>query len=164
MTSPGADLTPTAGDGSSAVVLRHKDATRQSVLYGVFALLLPAIVAGVIWLEFPGRYWSLIFLPIALFLGYSAARLATLQVRLDAQGIWEPNPFRLTYVTPWSDVKRVDKALKPGRVQFLTVRITHRDGDTHDVVALNMQARAAYAEPTVEGWVQSIRDAKKRWA
>jgi hypothetical protein len=164
VTSPGADPTPGAADGSPAVVLRHKDASRQAVLYGIFALVLPALVAGIIWLELPGRYWSLVFIPIALFLAYSAVRLATLQVRLDAQGIWEPNPFRLTYVTPWSDVKRVDKALGPGRVKFLTLRITHRDGDTHDVVALNMQAKAAYAEPTVEGWVQAIREAKKRWA
>ena len=159
-----AESTSGAAPGGEAIVLRHKDATRQAVLYGVFALVLPAVVAGIVWLELPGRYWSLVFVPIALFLAYSAVRLATLQVRLDERGVWEPNPFRLTYVTPWSDVKRVDKALKPGRVQFLTVRLTHGDGETHDVVALNMQARAAYAEPTVGGWVRSIREAKKRWA
>ena len=153
-----------APDGADAVVLRHKDANRQALLYGIFAVVLPVIVAGIIWLELPGRYWSLVFLPIALFLTYSAVRLATLKVRLDAQGVWEPNPFRLTHVTPWSDLKRVDKALTDGRVRFVQVRITHADGEAHDVVALSTQAKAAYAAPTVESWVQAIREAKKRWA
>ena len=146
------------------MVLRHRDATRQSRMYAIFGVIVLAVIGGVFWLETPGRFWSLLLLPVAAFAGYSATRMATLQVRLDPAGMWEPNPFRLTYVTPWSDLKRVDVAEKPGRVPFLTVRVTHADGDTHDVVALNVQAGGAYAQPAVDGWVQSIREAKKRWA
>lgn len=155
---------PGASDPDGAVTLRHRDASRQALMYGIFAATLLGVIALVIALELPGRWWSLALLPLAVFGVYSATRLATLKVRLDPQGLWEPNPFRLTYVTPWSDLKRVDTAEKPGRVPFLTVRVTHADGDTHDVVALNVQAGAAYAEPALDGWVRAIRDAKKRWA
>lgn len=157
-------MTPGEAAGTAGpVVLRHRDAGRQAAMYGTFAGVLVAIIAVVIWLEVPGRWWSLALAPLVVFGAYSCARLATLKVRLDERGVWEPNPFRLTHVTPWSDVKRVDRAEKPGRIPFLTLRITHADGDTHDVVALNVQAGSAYAEPAVNGWVQDIREAKKRW-
>ncbi|WP_084106038.1 hypothetical protein [Demequina sp. NBRC 110056] len=158
----GPDL-PGSG-GAGPVVLRHKDATRQAVLYGAFSALVVVVILGVMWLGAPGRWWTLVLAPVALFGAYSAVRLATLKVRLDERGIWEPNPFRLTYLTPWSDVRRMDPTTIDGRVRFATVRITHADGSSHDVAALHVQSGAAYAKPAVDGWVRAMRDAKARWS
>lgn len=145
------------------VTLRHKDAPRQSRLYGAFALLVTALIVVAFVLSLPGKWWTLVLLPAVAFLTYSSVRLATLAVRLDSRGLWEPNPFRLTYVTPWSDVARVRKTSKDGamKTRFLGVQITHSDGAKHEVAALTMQARAAYAEPTVDEWIDAIREAKK---
>lgn len=145
------------------VVLRHKDATRQAVLYSVFGAGVVGLMAVAFVADMNGKWFMLILLPAALFLGYSALRLATLRVRLDERGVWEPNPFALTYVTPWSDVKRVRKRSQDGamRVRFIGVEIVHVDGDVHEVVALKMQAGAAYAEPTIEQWIWEIVEAKR---
>lgn len=142
------------------MILRHKDASRQAALYGVFAVvaLIPIVV---LFLTFAAaRWWSLALLPVVLIAGYAGIRLATLKVRVDADGIWEPDPFRLTYVTPWSDVKRVERTVSNGRVRFVGVRIVHADGGKHDVEALKVQAGAAYAEPMVEEWIEAINAAR----
>ena len=147
----------------SSVVLRHRDAKRQSAMYGAFALFAAAPVAWAFVADAPAKWWSLALLPVVAIAAYSAVRLATLQVRLDASGIWEPDPFRLTYVTPWSDVARAERVTSGGRIQFVGVSITHVAGHSHEIEALKTQARAAYAEPAVEGWIDQIHRAKARW-
>lgn len=142
------------------VVLRHKDASRQSALYAVFALVALAPVVPLFLAGGTARWASIVLLPVVLVAGYAALRLATLKVRLDADGIWEPDPFRLTYVTPWSDVKRAERCVSTGRVRFVGVRIVHADGGKHEVEALKVQAGAAYAEPIVEEWLEAINDAR----
>lgn len=145
------------------VVLRHKDATRQAWLYGVFAVGVATLMAVAFVADTTGKWFILILLPVALFLGYSALRLATLRVRLDDRGVWEPDPFALTSVTPWNDVKRVRKTAQEGAmsVRFIGVEIVHADGEAHELVALKMQAGAAYAEPTIEKWIAAIVEAKR---
>jgi hypothetical protein len=145
------------------VILRHKDAIRQAWTYGAFAVVVNSIVVSVFALSMPGKWFSLTLLPVGAFLVYSTIRLATLRVRLDSEGLWEPNPFQLTYVTPWDDISRVRKLTTAGALhtQFVSVEIVHVDGDTHEVIALKMQGGAAYAEPTVEKWINQIREAKK---
>ena len=145
------------------VVLRHKDATRQAWMYGTFAVMSVALVAGTFLADMPGKWFSLLFLPVCAFLTYSTLRLATLKVRLDSTGIWEPNPFRLTYVTPWNDVARVRKTSELGamKTRFIVIEISHRDGGSHELLALKIQGGAAYAEPQVDNWIELIRDYKK---
>src|SRR5690606_21041257 len=74
------------------VVLRHKDASRQSALYAVFALVALAPVVPLFLAGGTARWASIVLLPVVLVAGYAALRLATLKVRLDADGIWEPDP------------------------------------------------------------------------
>lgn len=138
------------------VILRHKDASRQSALYGTFAgiALVPIIITFAA--DAPAKWWSLLLVPVVAIAGYSALRLATLKVRLDERGVWEPDPFRLTYVTPWSDVKRAERCVTTGRIAFVGVRIVHQDGEKHEVEALKVQVGAAYSEGMVEEWVNAI--------
>lgn len=145
------------------VVLRHKDATRQAWLYLAFTVVVSLVIVVAFTMPMPGKWYTLIFVPVILFLAYSTLRLATLKVRLDSEGIWEPNPFRLTYVTPWSDVARVRKTSELGamKTRFITIEVVHRDGESHEILALKMQGGAAYAEPQVEGWIDDIREYKK---
>src|SRR5690606_22422150 len=86
---------PRIGSSMEPVTLRHKDATRQAWLYGAFAALVVTLVVFAFVLPLPGKWLMLFLLPVGAFLTYSAVRLATLQVRLDQRGVWEPNPFRL---------------------------------------------------------------------
>lgn len=147
------------------VVLRHKDATRQAALYGTFAAIALAPVALTFAADAPAKWWSLLLLPVVAIAGYSAVRLATLKVRLDDEGVWEPDPFRLTYVTPWADVKRAERCVTSGRIAFVGVRIVHADGEKHEVEALKVQVGAAYSEGMVEEWVNAInagREARSR--
>ena len=132
-------------------------------MYGAFALFAVAPVAWAFVADAPAKWWSLALLPIAAIAAYSAVRLATLQVRLDAAGVWEPDPFKLTYVTPWNDVARAQRTTSGGRIQFVGVSIVHADGESHEIEALKTQARAAYAEPAVEEWIDAIHDGKERW-
>lgn len=145
------------------VILRHKDAVRQAWTYAGFALLVNTVIVAAFAVAMPGRWFTLVLLPVVSFLIYTSLRLATLKVRLDDDGVWEPDPFRLTYVTPWHDVSKVRKRTTSGvlHTQFVGVEIVHADGDTHEVLALKMQGGAAYAEPTVQRWIEQIRDAKK---
>lgn len=146
-----------------AVVLRHRDATRQSVLYGVFGAGVAGLMVFAFAASLTGKWFMLILLPAAVFLGYSSVRLATLRVRLDEHGVWEPNPFALTYVTPWSDVQRVRKVTHQGamHLRFIGVEIVHADGDAHELAALKMQAGAVEAEPAIERWIAAILEAKR---
>jgi hypothetical protein len=132
-------------------------------MYTGFTALVPAIITVFFLVSLPGKWLTLVLIPVALFLGYTSIRLATLQVRLDAQGIWEPDPFRLTYVTPWNDVTRVRRTSQPGamKTRFIGIEIVHADGDTHELLALKMQGGAAYAEPTVDDWIGQIREYRK---
>ncbi|PKQ25887.1 MAG: hypothetical protein CVT64_07555 [Actinobacteria bacterium HGW-Actinobacteria-4] len=145
------------------VILRHRDAVRQSLTYAAFAIVVNAVIITAFLLPMPGYWFTLVLLPVVVFLVYSSLRLATLKVRVDREGVWEPNPFRLTYVTPWEDIAHVRKRTSSGALhtQFVSVEIVHTDGDTHEVLALKMQGGAAYAEPTIEEWLDQIREAKK---
>lgn len=96
----------------------------------------------------------------AIVFAYLCVRTATLRVRLDADGLWEPDPFRLTYVTPWSDIAQIRKHLSKGRVDFVAVQLVYRDGEERDILALKMQANAAGSEDTVNRWVETVRAAK----
>jgi hypothetical protein len=142
------------------VVLRHKDANRQAALYGTFAAVALAPIVLTFAVDAPAKWWSLLLLPVVAIAGYSALRLATLKVKLDAEGVWEPDPFRLTYVTPWADVKRAERCVTSGRIAFVGVRIVHADGEKHEVEALKVQVGAAYAEPMVEEWIEAINAAR----
>ena len=150
-------------DGDQPVVLRHRDAKRQAAMYAACALVALAPAALAFFADAPAKWWSLALLPVAAIAGYSAVRLATLQVRLDATGVWEPDPFKLTYVTPWSDVARAQRTTSGGRIQFVGVSIVHADGVSHEIEALKTQARAAYAEPAVDEWIDQIHRGKARW-
>lgn len=147
------------------VVLRHPRATRQSALMGVLAaitglLALTGFGANDGWF----KALALVLAIPALFFAYMCVRVATLRVRLDDAGMWEPNPFRLTHVTPWSDLSQIRKSLAKGRVRFVGVQIVYKDGEERDVLALKMQANAAGSEDTVDGWVDAIREAKAQAA
>jgi len=143
------------------VTLRHPKATRQSLLMGVLALITGYLGLAGLW-NWNGavKLLALILIIPGLFFAYMCARTATLRVRLDDQGIWEPNPFRLTYVTPWNEVSQVRKRLWKGRVHFVGVELVYKDGEERDIVALKMQANAAGSEDAVAGWVEAIRAAK----
>jgi hypothetical protein len=146
------------------VILRHRDANRQSIIFVVFAdLLLLMAIAGFFFLEGSAKAFAAIPLLGMLPFGYAAMRLFTLKVRVDETGVWEPDPFRLTYVTPWSDLTRAERVSSGKRIALVGVRIVHADGEKHEIEALKMQAGAAAAEPTVDGWIQAINDAKARF-
>lgn len=152
---------PESSAGPQPVVLRHRDATRQAITFVVFAdLLLLMAIAGFFLLDGSAKALAAIPLVGMLPFGYLAMRLFTLKVRVDETGVWEPDPFRLTYVTPWSDLKRAERVSSGTRIAFVGVRIVHADGEKHDIEALKMQAGAASSEPTVDGWIQTINDAK----
>ena len=143
------------------VTLRHPRATRQSVLMGVLAFITGYLgLAGFVNWNGAVKLLSLVLLIPGLFFAYMCVRTATLRVRLDDEGIWEPNPFRLTYVTPWREVSQVRKRLSKGRVDFVGVEIVYKDGEERGIVALKMQAHAAGSEDAVAGWVEAIRAAK----
>ncbi|MGC4174592.1 hypothetical protein [Demequina sp.] len=143
------------------VTLRHPRATRQSLLMGALALITSFLaLLGLVSYDGALKLFALVLAIPALFFGYMSIRTATLRVRLDADGVWEPNPFRLTYVTPWSDIRQVRKSLSQGRVRFVGVQMVYRDGVERDIVALKMQSGAAGSEDTVDGWVEAIRAAK----
>jgi len=143
------------------VVLRHPKATRQAVLMGVLSaitglLALTGLGANDGWF----KVLALVLAVPAVFFAYMCVRVATLRVRLDDSGLWEPNPFRLTYVTPWAELSQIRKSLAKGRVRFVGVQVVYKDGDERDVLALKMQAGAAGSEDTVDAWVEAIRAAK----
>ncbi len=154
-------MTEAAAD---AVILRHRDATRQAITYLVFGdLLLIFTVGAALLFDGTAKLFAAVPLLGMLPFMYAGIRLLTLKVRVDREGVWEPDPFRLTYVTPWSDIKRAERVSTGKRVAMVGVRIVHADGDTHNIEALTMQAGVAAAEPTVEGWIQAINDAKARY-
>jgi hypothetical protein len=141
--------------------LRHPKATQQSVLMGVLALITGSLaLLGLA--NNPGAYklFALVLAIPALLFTYLCVRTATLRVRLDDDGIWEPNPFRLNYVTPWGEISQIRKTTTQGRVQFVGVQIVYKDGEERDVLALKMQAKAAGSEDAVAGWVEEMRSAK----
>jgi len=144
------------------VYLRHPNATRQSLLMGVLALIsgFLAIVGG---FNNAGalRLLALVLIIPALLFAYLCLRTATLRVRLDDQGVWEPNPFRLSFVTPWTDIRQIRKSLSQGRVRFVGVQLVYNDGVERDITALMMQAGAAGSEDAVAAWVDAIREAKR---
>ncbi len=143
------------------VFLRHRDATRQAITYLVFGdLLLVFTVVAAVLFDGPGKALAIIPAVGMVPFMYAGIRLLTLKVRIDEQGVWEPDPFRLTYVTPWSDLKRAERVSTGKRVALVGVRIVHANGETHNVEALMMQAGIASAEPIVEGWIKAINDAK----
>lgn len=151
---------------TAPIILRHKDATSQAKMYAGFAAVLWLIPVAMIAAGAPSPLWYLLIHIPALLVTYWAVRLATLRVRLDERGIWEPNPFALTMHTPWSDVLRIRQGREDGAMglRFLTVDVVHLDGTYHQVVALNLQAGASYAQPTIKEWVQTFRDAKAAWS
>lgn len=142
------------------VVLRHPRATPQALLMGGVALILTTLT--LLALALPGWFKLLALVQgvLALIFTYLAVRTATLKVRLDHRGLWEPNPFRLTYVTPWTEISQIRKGVTKGRVTFVGVQIVYKDGEERDILALKMQAKAAGTEDTVDGWVDAIRAAK----
>ncbi len=144
------------------VVLRHPNATRQSVLMGVIAvstalMTVLLLVAGQGWL----KAIALIMGIPAVFFTYMCMRTATLRVQLDDEGVWEPDPFRLTFVTPWDQIRQIRPSLSSGRVRFVGVQLVYMDGEERDIVALKMQAGAAGSEDAVATWVEAIRNAKR---
>lgn len=144
------------------VYLRHPNATRQSLVMGALALITGFLaVMGIATNQGGFKLFSLVLAIPAAFFAYMCARTATLRVRLDDEGLWEPNPFRLTYVTPWSDIRQVRSSLSTGRVRFLAVQVVYFDDEERDILALKMQAGAAGSEDTVAGWVEAVRAAKK---
>ena len=143
------------------IYLRHPRATTQALTMGALFVVTAALtVLGILtyagWL----KLLALILIVPAAFFGYMCARVSTLRVRLDSEGVWEPNPFRLTFVTPWTDISQIRKALSDGRVRFLGVEIVYKDGERRDIVALKLQAGAAGSEDAVTEWVETIRAAK----
>lgn len=150
---------------TGALWLRHPNATRQSLIYGGFAV---ALAAGTVFGFVAGiglaRVGAIVLLIGTLLFGYSAIRLATLKVRVDVHGIWEPDPFRLTYLTPWDDFRRAERGSSGGRIPFVGVRIVHADGATHEVEALKIQAALPGAESAVEEWLDAINGGRARFA
>lgn len=141
--------------------LRHPKATRQSLLMGMLAAITGFLaLGGAVFNTGWFRLLALVLAVPAVLFAYLCVRTATLRVRVDAVGLWEPNPFRLTHLTPWRDVSQIRKHLIKNRVHFLAAQIVYRDGEERDILALTMQANAAGSEETVDGWVESLRAAK----
>ncbi|MBN2177718.1 MAG: hypothetical protein JW722_08730 [Demequinaceae bacterium] len=147
------------------IVLRHRDALNQAMLFGAFALLLLAVPAIAFAVDAPPKWWLLALLPFGLLTGYATLRLITLRVVLDEDGVNEPAPFRPTVVTPWDDVVRVRRTEDKGAIglSFLGVMIEHKGGWKHQVAALNMNTRDPQADKTIEEWLTTIREAKRRF-
>ena len=129
---------------------------------GVLALMLVPMTLVLLVLS-PGwvKLFGLVLAVPAAFFAYMCVRTATLRVRLDADGLWEPDPFRLTYVTPWAEIRQIRPTLSNGRVRFVGVGIVYTDGEERDILALKMQAGAAGSEDAVAAWVEAVRAAKR---
>jgi len=141
--------------------LRHPRATQQSILMGVLAFISSFLtLLGLV--VYPGwvKLFGLLLGVLAVFFIYMCVRTATLRVRVDDDGVWEPNPFRLTHVTRWTEISQIRKNLVPGRVSFVGVQIVYKDGEERDILALKMQAKAAGSEDAVAEWVETLRAAK----
>ena len=132
---------------------------------GVLAVMTGTLTLALLVLS-PG--WVKLFAVVigvpAVFFAYMCVRTATLRVRLDYGGVWEPDPFRLTFVTPWNEIRQIRPSLSSGRVRFVGVELVYADGVARDVVALKMQAGAAGSEDAVAAWVEAIRAAKREAA
>jgi len=128
---------------------------------GVLALI-TGFFALVGFANYPGlvKLAAIVLAVPAVFFSYMCLRTATLRVGMDEQGIWEPNPFRLKYLTPWGEVSQIRKGLTPGRVKFVGVQIVYKDGEERDILALKMQAKAGGSEDVVAAWVEDLRAAK----
>ena len=147
------------------VVLRHKDANRQALMFGSFAVLILAIPTFNFVTASPARWALLVLVPLGLLVAYFALRLATLRVVLNESGVLEPAPLRPTVLTPWHDVVRVYRMDPPAgaRFGFLGVAIEHRDKLHHQVIALNINTRDPLADKMINDWIREIREAKKRY-
>lgn len=148
-------------------VLQHRDAVRQAAMFAAFAVILTVLPVASFVSGFAGRWWMAALLVPAALTGYSAVRLATLKVVLDAQGLQERQPWgRPTVVTPWDDVVRVRRTEDDGalRLRFLGVAIEHTGGWRHQVLALNISTRDPLADQTVTEWITAIRDAKRHFS
>lgn len=149
---------------SAPLFLRHPNASRQAFIYCSFAgALLGGAIYGFIAISGWYRLMAIVLLLGGLLFGYAGVRIATLKVRIDERGVWEPDPFRLTYLTPWEDVRRAERVSTGARIPFVGVRIVHADRVKHDIEALKMQAGAAGAETTVEAWIDAINEARVRF-
>lgn len=144
------------------VVLRHPRATRQSIAMGLIALLTGVLTLAMLAFS-PGwiKAFALVLAVPTAFFGYMSVRTATLRVRLDDAGVWEPDPFRLTFVTPWREIRQIRASLSTGRLRFVGVELVYMDGEARDIVALKMQAGAAGSEDAVSAWVEAVRAAKR---
>lgn len=149
-----------------SIVLRHRDAGGQTMMFGAFSAFLLGIPTLAFVFDAAPKWWLLALLPLALLTGYSTLRLATLRVVLDERGILEPAPMRPTVVTPWGDVVRVRRTEEKGSIglTFLGVIVEHRGGWKHQLVALNLNTRDPRAEATIDEWLMVIRDAKRRFS
>lgn len=152
-------------DDHGRTVLRHRDATKQARMYGLFAVGLFAVPVAAFVFDWAGKFWLLALLALALVATVSAVRLATIQVVLDARGVHEPAPLSKGIFTPWDDVKRVRRLERPGaaKLRFAVIEIEHRDGFTHTLDALSISTREPQALATVDGWVATIREHKARF-
>ena len=143
------------------IYLRHPRATTQALAMGALFVISAALtILGVLTYSGWLKLLALALAVPAAFFGYMCTRVSTLRVRLDSEGVWEPNPFRLTFVTPWSDISQIRKSLSDGRVRFLGVERVYKDGERRDIVALKLQAGAGGSEDAVAQWVETIRAAK----
>jgi len=143
------------------LVLRHPNATRQSILMGILSFITGSLaLIGLAGYSGWAKLFALVLAVPAVFFGYLCLRTATLRVRLDDAGVWEPDPFRLSYVTPWNEVSQFRKSLSAGRVRFVGVQVVYKDGEERDILALKMQANAAGSEDAVAAWVEALRAAK----
>jgi len=143
------------------LVLRHPNATRQSILMGILAFITGGLaLIGLAGYAGWAKLFALVLAVPAVFFGYLCLRTATLRVRLDDAGVWEPDPFRLSYVTPWNEVSQFRKSLSTGRVRFVGVQVVYKDGEQRDILALKMQANAGGSEDTVADWIEALRAAK----
>ncbi|MCJ7827114.1 MAG: hypothetical protein MUP36_02600 [Demequinaceae bacterium] len=147
------------------IVLRHRDALNQAMLFGAFVLLLLAIPTIAFIIDASPKWWLLVLLPLALLAGYAALRLVTLRVVLDENGVGEPAPVWPMVLTPWDDVVRVRRSEEKGAIglSFLGVMIEHKGGWKHQVAALNMNTRDPLADKTIDEWLAAIREAKRRY-
>ena len=146
------------------VVLRHSDTVGQARLYGAFSVVLFAIPLLAFIFDAPPKWWLLPLVLLSIVSGYFAMRLLTMRVVLDENGLNEPAPFRPTVVTPWDDLVRVrrtedNRAMK---LSFLGIAVEHKGGWKHQIIALNISTRDPSAETIVDGWLQAIREAKRR--
>lgn len=150
---------------SAPVLIRQRGAKSQAIMFGSFAGVLWALTIYLVATGGSARWWFIALSIPALVVTYATVRLLTLRVRLDHHGIWEPNPFRLTFHTPWEDVLRIRQGSQQGKmgVRFIQVEVVHQDKEYHEVVALTLQAAAADAPQRMTRWVEQFREAQQRW-